>query len=100
MRADRNCLVFERTLGDERLAVALNFSGKSVESRLIPVGAQILLSTHLDRENSLADGRLRLTITEADDPSRSQHGNVTTPLPVQHQPGRKLPTGHRAIQPP
>jgi hypothetical protein len=30
-----------------------------VESGLIPVGAQVLLSTHLDRENSVADGRLR-----------------------------------------
>jgi len=59
MSADRDCLVFERTLGEERIAVALNFSGKSVESGLIPVGAQVLLSTHLDRENSVSDGRLR-----------------------------------------
>ena len=35
MSANRDCLVFERTLGDERVAVALNFSGKSVESGLI-----------------------------------------------------------------
>ena len=36
MSTDRDCLVFERTLGDERVAVALNFSGKSVKSgRLI-----------------------------------------------------------------
>ena len=59
MSADRDCLEFERTLGDERVAVALNFSGKSVESVLIPVGAQVLLSTHLDCENSVSDGRLR-----------------------------------------
>ncbi len=59
MSADRDCLVFKRTLGNERVAVALNFSGKSAESGLIPVGAQVLLSTHLDREDSVADGRLR-----------------------------------------
>ena len=59
MRADRDCLVFERTLGDERIAVALNFSGKSVKSGLIPVGAEVLLSTRLDREHGVSDGRLR-----------------------------------------
>ena len=57
--ADRECLVFERVLGDERVVVALNFSGRSVASRLIPVGAKVLLSTRLDRENSVSDGRLR-----------------------------------------
>jgi alpha-glucosidase len=57
--ADRDCLVLERTLGDERIAVALNFSGKSVESGLIPVGAEVLLSTRLDREHGVSNGRLR-----------------------------------------
>jgi glycosidase len=57
--ADKDCLVFERTVGDERLAVALNFGGKPAKCDLIPAGAEILLSTHLDREKGVADGRLR-----------------------------------------
>ena len=59
MSADGDCLVFERTVGDERVAVALNFGDKPVKSTLIPIGAQVLLSTHLDRDNDVADGRLR-----------------------------------------
>ena len=49
MSVDRDCLLFERTLGDERVAVALKFSGKPLKSGLIPVGAKVLLSTRLDR---------------------------------------------------
>ena len=54
-----NCLVFQRTLGNERLAVALNLGDRPEKSALIPAGARILLSTWLDRENTLADGMLR-----------------------------------------
>ena len=59
MRADGDCFVFERRLADERLAIVLNFGDKAVASRLIPIGAPVLLSSTLDRERRVADGSLR-----------------------------------------
>ena len=59
MSVEGNCFVFERTEGDERITVALNFGDKPEKSALIQFGAQVLLSTYLDRENSPADGSLR-----------------------------------------
>ena len=59
VRADGDCLAFERTLGDQRLAVALNLGDRPLESGLVPAGARVLLSTFLDREDEVFDRRLR-----------------------------------------
>ena len=60
--AQANCFLYERQAGDQRLLVALNFSGEEQKLSLPGMGSgRIILSTDLDREGevSLADLRLR-----------------------------------------
>jgi alpha-glucosidase len=60
--AQKNCFVFERQSGDQRVVVALNFSAKEQKLNLPETGnGRIVLSTALDREGevNLADFKLR-----------------------------------------
>ncbi len=57
--AERRIFVFERSLADDRVAIALNFGDRPETSDLIPIGAPVLISTHLDREDAVSDGQLR-----------------------------------------
>jgi alpha-glucosidase len=60
--AQENCFVFERQSGDQRLLVALNFSGQEQNLSLPELSrGRVLLSTALDREGvvNLADFNLR-----------------------------------------
>jgi glycosidase len=61
--AQENCFVFEREAGDQRLLVALNFSGQEQNLSLPELTkGRVLLSTTLDREGvvNLADFNLRV----------------------------------------
>ena len=52
--AGLNCFVYERQAGDQRLVVALNFSGQDQELSLAGLGTGIIvLSTGLDREDEV-----------------------------------------------
>ena len=60
--AQENCFVFERQAGDQRLLVALNFSGQEKNLSLPELRrGRVLLSTTMDRvgEVNLADFNLR-----------------------------------------
>jgi hypothetical protein len=55
-----NVLVFERTAGDQRILVCLNFGGTSQPiSEQALSGSTILVSTYLDRSGRLDDLLLR-----------------------------------------
>lgn len=55
----KSCFVYQRTRGDERLVIALNFSDKAQTVKLEQAG-KICLSTYLDREGESAqEVRLR-----------------------------------------
>jgi alpha-glucosidase len=56
-----DCFVYMRQFGKQRHIIALNFSGNEQQVHLPKIGsARILLSTHLDREESLDLASLRL----------------------------------------
>ncbi len=58
---DDNCFVYLRTAGDERCLIALNFTG---DQRYVSVPGedtgQIVISTHLDREEKVSLSKLEL----------------------------------------
>jgi alpha-glucosidase len=59
-RVQQNVLVYERTLGEDRVFVCLNFGDRDQRvSHLDFSGAEILLSTHLDRSGPISDLVLR-----------------------------------------
>jgi alpha-glucosidase len=61
---DGDVLVYERTLGDDRLVVALNFGAEARELHE-PPARRVVMSTHLDREEEAVDDRLQLRPNEA-----------------------------------
>jgi alpha-glucosidase len=59
-RVQQNVFVYERTLGEDRVFVCLNFGDRDQRvSHLDFSGAEILLSTHLDRSGPISDLVLR-----------------------------------------
>src|SRR5437879_5099858 len=56
-----DCFVYMRQFGKQRHIIALNFSGNEQQVHLPKIGpTRVLLSTHLDREESLDLASLRL----------------------------------------
>jgi alpha-glucosidase len=63
--AQENCFVYERGAADQRLLIALNFSGREQELRLDGLGTgRIVLSTQLDREGEVDLARFSLRANE------------------------------------
>lgn len=63
--AHEDCYVYLRTNGDEKRLIALNFGDNPRDIQLNErLGGQIVLSTYLDREETLSDGFIRLRPNE------------------------------------
>jgi hypothetical protein len=63
--ARENCFVYERSTADQRLLVALNFSGREQELQLAGLGTgRVVLSTLLDREEDVDLTRFTLRANE------------------------------------
>jgi alpha-glucosidase len=55
-----DCFVYMRQFGKQRHLIALNFSSNEQQVHLPKPGGRVLLSTHLDREESIELNTLRL----------------------------------------
>ncbi|HEX6270563.1 MAG TPA: alpha-amylase family glycosyl hydrolase [Anaerolineales bacterium] len=63
--AQANCFLYERQAGDQRVLVALNFSGEEQHLSLPDLGTgRIVLSTNLDREGEIDLAHLSLQANE------------------------------------
>lgn len=60
LHRDEHCIVFERSYGEQRVVIALNFTGEKRNLKLARLKGSVLLSTHMEREGEQVAGQVEL----------------------------------------